>query len=108
MRKSNYVGTTNGPWTCIHCGIDYLQPAYRKKRDSDGKRVRSISAGRQQYFYIYERPTSDGIAFKQTRLNAYEALQVKRGRRTVEEIANKKRSMNSEEYENNVSYRFCD
>lgn len=108
MRKSNYVGLQNGNWTCIHCGIDYIQPAFRKKRDQDGKRVRSVSAGHQQYFYVFERPTSDGIAVKQTRANAYQALQIKRGKLTVEELAEKKRNMNSEEYENNVSYRFCD
>lgn len=108
MRKSNYVGLQNGAWTCTYYGIDYLQPAYRKKRDQDGKRVRSVSAGHQQYYYIFERPTSDGIAVKQTRVNAYQALQIKRGKLTVEELAEKKRSMNSEKYENKVSYWFCD
>lgn len=108
MRKSGYVGMRNGDWVCTHCGIDYLQPAFRKKRDMNGKRVRSVSAGHQQYYYIFERLTSDGIAFKQTRLNAYQALRVKHGELTVEEIANKKRSLNSEKFIDQISYCFCD
>ena len=108
MRKSNYVGLTSGDWTCTHCGIDYIQPAYRKKRDANGKRVRSVSAGHQQYFYIFERPTSDGIAIKQICANAYEALKIKRGEVTAEALANKKRNLNSDRYADRTNYCFCD
>lgn len=108
MRKSSYVGLQDGNWICTQCAIDRVQSAFRKKRDVNGKRVRSVSAGHQQYCYLFERLTSDGIAFKQTWLSAYEALLVKKGRRTVEEIANKKRQLNSEKYIDKVSYCFCD
>jgi hypothetical protein len=108
MKKSNYVGLTSGDWTCVHCGIDYLQPAYRKKRDENGKRVRSISAGHQQYYYIFERLTSDGVALKQIRASAYEALKIKRGQMTAEALADKKRSLGFERYVDRTNYCFCD
>jgi hypothetical protein len=108
MRKSNYVGMQFGDWKCIHYGIDYLQPAYHKKRDANGKRVRSVSAGHQQYYYIFERLTSDGIALKQIRATAYEALKIKRGKLTAEELANKKRSLGYTCYTNRTNYCFCD
>lgn len=108
MRKSNYVGMQSGNWSCTHCGVDYIQPAYHKKRDENGKRVRSISAGHQQYYYIFERPTSDGIAIKQIRANAYEALKIKRGQLTAEALADKKRNLGYACYTNRTNYCFCD
>ena len=108
MVKSKYVGLTSGDWTCIHCGISHLQPAYRKKRDINGKRVRSVSAGHQQYYYIFERPTSDGIALKQIRASAYEALKIKRGLLTAEALADKKRQLGFEKYVDRTNYCFCD
>jgi hypothetical protein len=108
MTKSNYVGLTSGEWTCVYYGIAYLQPAYRKKRDGCGKRVRSTSAGHQQYYYIFERPTSDGIALKQIRASAYEALQIKRGRMTAEALADKKKNLGFERYVDRTNYCFCD
>lgn len=108
MTKSNYVGLTSGDWTCVYYGIAYLQPAYRKKRDVSGKRVRSISAGHQQYYYIFERPTSDGVALKQIRATAYEALQIKRGRMTAEALADKKKNLGFERYVDRTNYCFCD
>ena len=108
MRKSSYVGSTSGDWVWTHCGIDHVQSAFRKKRDENGKRVRSVSAGHRQYFYIYERPTSDGVAIKQIRATAYEALKIKRGQLTAEALADKKRSLGFERYVDRTNYCFCD
>jgi hypothetical protein len=104
MRKSNYIGMTSGDWTCTFYGVDYLQPAYKKKRDAAGRRVRNKSAGHCQYYYVFERRTSDGLADKSVRLTAGQALRVKRGQRTVESIAEKRRSIVSPKYVDKVSY----
>ena len=106
MRNPKYVGMQSGNWICTYYGINYLQPAFRKKLDINGNRVRNKSAGHRQYYYIFERKTSDGIANKFVRLTAYEILKVARGLCTVEDIAIKKK--NSTSCVDGVGYRFCD
>jgi hypothetical protein len=109
MNKPKYIGMQSGNWTCTYYGIDYLQPTFKKKRDAiTGKLVRGKSAGHRQYYYIFERKTSDGLADKIVRLNAYQILKVKKGKCTVEDIANDKRSKNSKKFVDKVSYCFCD
>lgn len=107
MRKPKYIGMQSGDWTCVFYGIDYLQPAFRKKRDVWGNRVRNKSAGHRQYYYIFKRRTSDHLADKFVRLNAAEILKVSRGKCTVEDLAEKKHRMNSPKYRDKVSYCFC-
>lgn len=109
MRKPKYLGMQSGDWVCIFYGIDYLQPAFRKKRDAvTGKPVRNKSAGHRQYYYIFKRKTSDNIADKYVRLNAAEILKVSRGYYTVEQLANLRHSKKSPKYVEKVSYCFCD
>jgi hypothetical protein len=107
--KKKYIGMKSGDWECTFSGIDYVQPAYRKKRDAiTGKLIRSKSAGHRQYYYMFTRKTSDSIADKYVRLNAYEILKVKKGLCTVEQLADARRAQTSATYTNKVSYCFCD
>ena len=109
MRKSKYFGTRSGSWECTHVGVASVQPAYcRYKVDTDGKKARNKSRGHQQYYYIYERPTSDGKAMKMVRLNAAQALKVRNGEATVEYYANKKKARQEHTFKDKVSYSFCD
>lgn len=116
MRKSKYLGMTNGDWTCTYVGVSRVQPAFKKKRDEDGKRVRSKNAGHQTYYYIFERLTSDSKAMKMIRLNARQVRQVLDGCITVESVANAKKEMYADErtrhraqkFVNKISYSFCD
>lgn len=108
MRKSKYLGLVSGEWECTHVGVDCVQPAFLKKRDNYGNRVRSKYPGHQVYYYIFERPTSDGKAMKMIRLNATQARRVWTGKSTVEEIALMKEQLRTQAFKNKVSYSFCD
>lgn len=107
MRKSKYIGFKSGNWTCVHLGIARVQPAFTHKYGIDGKRQRSVNQN-QTYYYIFERPTSDGKAIKMVRLNANQASQVYKNEITVEELAEKKAIKRSQEFKEKVSYSFCD
>ena len=108
MRKPKYLGTHSDNWTCIFYGIDYLQPAFSKKPDITGKHRRNKSAGHRQYYYVFERKTSDNLADKYVRLNAYEMLKVSKGICTVEQLADMRKNKKSIKYVEKVSYSFCD
>lgn len=116
MRKSKYLGMKSGDWECTHVGVARVQPAFKKKRDENGKRVRSKNAGHQTYYYIFERLTSDLKAMKMIRLNARQVRQVFDGCITVESVADAKKEMYADErtrhcakkFVNKVSYSFCD
>lgn len=108
MKKTKYLGMTNGDWTCTHVGVDRVQPAYTQKRGEDGKKVRSKRAGHRTYYYIFERLTSDEKAMKMVRLGFWQAKKVLDGERTVEEYAAKKERQRSQEFTKKVSYSFCD
>lgn len=108
MKKSKYLGMTNGDWKCTHVGVARVQPAFKKKKDEAGKRVRSKSAGHQHYYYIFERLTSDGIANKMVRLNASQVRRVFDGWTTVESVAELKKRAAGKKFTQKVSYSFCD
>ena len=103
MKKSKYLGMTNGDWTCTHVGIATVTPTFKP-----GTRVRHKSAGHRQYYYIFERLTHDLKAEKQVRLSAAQILRVKNGYQTVEENADKKKATRTKTFTNKVSYTFCD
>jgi hypothetical protein len=107
MRKSKYLGMHNGDWFCSHVGIADVQPAYCRRK-VDGKRVRSKSPGSKQYYYIFERLTSDNKAMKMIRLNATQVRQVLVGKHTVEDFSQRKELERSQVFKNKVSYAFCD
>ena len=109
MKKSKYLGMKSGDWSCTHVGVADVQPAFcRRKLDADGKKARTKSRGSMQYFYIFERPTSDQKAMKHVQLNASQACRVRTGKATVEQYAEKKKSLRSQAYKDRVSYSFCD
>ena len=108
MKKSKYLGMTNGDWTCTHVGVERVQPAFTKRRGEDGKKIRSKSAGHQSYYYIFERLTSDKKAMKMIRLGYWQAKEVFRGDRTVEDFSKKKERKRSQAFTKKVSYSFCD
>ena len=107
MRTPKYVGTKSGDWTCTFYGIDYLQPAFSKRRSTTTRKVRNKSAGHRQYYYVFERRTSDDLANKSVRLSAYEMLKVSRGKCTVEQIAEARAGKKMTKCVENVSYCFC-
>ena len=99
-RKSKYLFKTFGNWTCTHVGISRVQP----KKTRKGKV--SNQPGRQTYYYIFERPTSDGKAEKLVRLNAGQAAKVYRGVLTVEEVADARQAAGVATFKDKVSYHF--
>ncbi len=107
MKKSKFYGMKSGDWVCTHVGVADVQPAFCRRR-VNGKRVRSKSPGSQQYYYIFERLTSDLKAIKMIRLNASQASMVLKGQRTVEDFAEKKERKRSRAFKEKVSYSFCD
>lgn len=94
MRKSKYLCKQFGNWTCTYIGINNVQ----------GKR--SAAPGKINYYYIFERITSDNLAEKLIRLNSSDAAKVYRGELQVEEIAEKRRSQTEEKFNRKISYHF--
>ena len=107
MKTSKYLGLKSGSWECTHVGLADVQPAFCRRK-VDGKRVRSKSPGSKQYYYIFERLTSDKKAMKMIRLSAAQASKVLKGIRTVEDFAEMKTAQRSQAFKNKVSYSFCD
>lgn len=101
-RTSKYLNKTFGNWTCTHVGISRVQA----KRTKTGKI--SKQPGRQTYYYVFERLTSDGIAEKLVRLNHIEAAKVYKGLLTVEAIAEARTARGVREFKSKVSYHFID
>jgi hypothetical protein len=106
-RTSKYLGMRNGEWECTHVGVATVQSAYKRKTDENGRKERALYAGHQQYYYIFERLTSDEKALKMIRLTAHQAKQVLEGRCSVEEYAIKKSARKSKKSVHKVSYCFC-
>lgn len=94
VNSHKYFGLVSGAWKCTHVGIARVQGA------------RAKSAYHRSYYYIFERETSDKAAMKMVRLNAAQALQVRRGLTTVEAISKKKLAKKSNTFEQKVSYSF--
>ena len=107
MIRSGFYGMTSGDWKCTHVGLASVTGAYRKNKVS-GQRVRNKTAGHRNYYYIFERLTSDQKAMKMVRLNAKQVRQVRDGWYTVEDFAQKKELERSQAFTHKVSYSFCD
>ena len=108
MKKTKYLGMTSGDWTCTFVGVDRVQPVFTQKRDEFGRKIRSKRAGHQNYYYIFERLTSDKKAMKMIRLGYWQAKYVFSGEHNVEYYAQKKERKRSQEFTKKVSYSFCD
>lgn len=106
MKKSKYLGLKSGDWVCTHVGIDHIQPVFTKKRDVNGKKIRTKSPGHQNYYYIFERLTSDAKAIKMVRLGFWQAKHVFTGERNVEYYAEKQKRNPKHTVRNRVSYSF--
>ena len=101
MRKSKYLNKTFGNWTCTHVGVARKQPVFLA-----GTRKNSKRPHHQTYYYIFERPTSDGKADKLVRLSAGQAAAVYRGELTVEEVADTRQEKGVGAFKEKVSYHF--
>lgn len=99
-RTSKYLFKTFGAWTCTYVGISRVQP----KKTRKGKT--SNQPGRQTYYYIFERKTSDGKADKMVRLSAAQAAKVYRGNLLVEDVADTRQEKGANKFTNKVSYHF--
>jgi hypothetical protein len=102
MRKSKYLNKTfdNG-WVCTHVGVARKQSVFLRK-----SRVLSSRPHHQTYYYIFERPTSDGKADKMIRLSASMAAQVWKGLVKVEDLLDKRESKNANTFIRKISYHF--
>ena len=107
MIKSEFYEMKSGDWKCTHVGVASITGAYKQKK-VDGKRVRNLTPGHRNYYYIFERLTSDAKAMKMIRLNAQQVRRVRDGWFTVEELADKKSAKRSQVFQEKVSYSFCD
>lgn len=99
-RTSKYLFKTFGNWTCTHVGISRVQG----KKTNKGKV--SKQPGRQTYYYIFERKTSDGLAEKLVRLSAGQAAKVYRGELSVEAVADVRQEKGVSTFKDKVSYHF--
>jgi hypothetical protein len=100
-RTSKYLNKTFGNWTCTHVGIAVKTGVFK-----NGSRVRNAYPHHQTYYYIFERPTSDGKAEKLVRLNHAQAAAVYRGELTVEEVADTRQEKGVGAFKEKVSYHF--
>jgi len=100
-RTSKYLNKTfdNG-WVCTYVGISRVQAKKTRNRSV------SKQPGRQTYYYIFERPTSDGKADKLIRLNAQQAARVYRGELSVESISKARQAVSENKFIRKVSYHF--
>jgi hypothetical protein len=102
MRKtSKYLNKTFGNWTCTHVGVAVKTGAFKK-----GTKIRNSYPHHQTYYYIFERPTSDGKAEKLIRLNAGQAAKVYRGELSVEAVADLRQEKGMSTFKDKVSYHF--
>ena len=101
LRTSKYLNKTfdNG-WVCTHVGIARVQN--KKTRQHTVSR----QPGRQTYYYIFERETSDGKADKLIRLSAQQAAKVYRGELKVEDVAEARQAVSVNRFTSKVSYHF--
>lgn len=106
MRKSKYIDLCSGTWKCTHVGVADVQPSRCRRKRVNGKLAKSKSPGSKQYYYIFERPTSDGKAMKMIRLNASQVNKVRKGLATVEDFAKNKAAERSQAFKEKVSYSF--
>lgn len=107
MKKSKYLGLKSGNWECTHVGVASITSAFKKKK-VNGRVIRNSTPGHRNYYYIFERLTSDGKAMKMIRLNAAQVRQVFKNLFTVEDFAQKKEVLRSQVFKDKVSYSFCD
>jgi hypothetical protein len=107
MIRSGFYGMRSGDWKCTHVGVASITGAYKQKK-VNGKAVRNKTPGHRNYYYIFERLTSDQKAMKMIRLTAQQVRRVRDGWFTVEELADKKAAKRSQVFKEKVSYSFCD
>jgi hypothetical protein len=107
MIRSGFYGMKSGDWKCTHVGVASITGAYKQKK-VNGKAVRNKTPGHRNYYYIFERLTSDQKAMKMIRLTAQQVRKVRDGWFTVEELADKKAAKRSQVFKEKVSYSFCD
>ena len=108
MKKSKFVGTKSGDYTCVGCEVADVQPKYcRKKLTPDGKKAKTKSYRSQQYRYPYAKLTSDGKAVKHITLSAAQARKVYNGLATVDEyVKRKERKRARTDIKKGVNYCF--
>lgn len=106
-KKSKYLDKIFGNWKCIHVGVANIQPAYTNNYDENGKKLRAKYAGHRNYYYIFERLTSDFKAMKTIQLGYWQVTKVLRGECSVEDFANKKAKKIQPKYKDRVNYSFC-
>lgn len=105
MINSKYKNFKSGDYRCTYVGIASVTGAYRRKK-VNGKSVRAVSAGHRQYYYIFEKLTSDNLAKKMVRLSASQMLAVARGLKTVDDYVKLKSKSFMPSFTNKISYSF--
>ena len=105
MKRSKYLYMKSGDWECTHVGLASITSVY-SKRKINGKCKKNTTPGHRNYYYIFERFTSDSKAMKMIRLNASQINKVRKGEATVEDFAKKKAAEKSQAFKDKVSYSF--
>mgnify|MGYP003316344157 CR=1 FL=1 len=108
MKTSKFLGLKSGDWTCTHVGLASITSAFSQRRKVNGKPIRNKTSGHRNYYYIFERLTSDNKAMKMVRLSAAQASKVWKGLQTVEYFSELKEAQRSQDFKKKVSYSFCD
>ena len=102
MKKSKYLNKKfDHNWICTHVGVANVSGAFYK-----GTRKRTKRPGHRNYYYIFERVTSDNKAEKLIRLSAYQARKVYLGKVQVENLAKARARRNVEKFTSKISYHF--
>lgn len=94
MKVSKYLGKTFDNWTCTYVGIANIQGAKKKR------------PGHRNYYYVFERRTSDNLADKIIKLNSAEASKVWKRLISVEELLDKRESKRPIKFMRSVTYKF--
>lgn len=102
-RTSKYLGKEfDNSWVCTYVGIAKVQP--KRKLDH----TLSKNPGRQSYYYIFERITSDGKAEKLIRVEKNTAAKIYSGQLKVEDLVEGREENKERHFTKKVSYHFID
>lgn len=102
-RTSKYLNKEfdNG-WKCTYVGVAKVQP--KRKLDH----TFSKNPGRQSYYYVFERITSDGKAEKLIRVEKNMAAKIYSGKVKVEDLVENREINKEKHFTKKVSYHFID
>lgn len=100
VRTSKYLGKVYEGWTVTHIGVASVVAKRHKGKGANSR------PGHQSYYYLLERPTSDGACVKQVRLNSTQMCNVARGTFSVEAYSDKLNEKKTKHATSKTNYSF--